>query len=151
MHLTAHINQREFLFLRKYSCETRLAWNIFRFLLWVGFNFTLKFRNPHCIPALLMFACTILLLRGAADSEWLLGKAQILSASMTKGESTNLSTIQNPERFGVKRQNGLSEILMNCSILGNANATFVFKLKEVMFVLLDKYTVFVKCDLSLHH
>lgn len=69
----------------------------------MGFNFTLKFRNPHCIPELSMLACTIPWLRGAADSAWLTAEAQILSASRTKEENTNLSTIQNPERFGMKR------------------------------------------------
>lgn len=85
--------QWEFFFLWKYSCETTLEWNIFRFLLCMGFHFTLKLRNPHCIPELSTLACTIPWLRGAADSEGLIGTAQILPASRTK-ENTNLSMIR---------------------------------------------------------
>lgn len=41
-----------------------------------------------------MLACTIPWLRGAADSEWLTGKAQILPTGMTKEENPNLSMIR---------------------------------------------------------
>lgn len=58
----------------------------------MGFNSTLKFSNPHSIPGLSKLPCTIPWFRAVADSVWLIGRDQILSASRT-----NLSVMQNPE------------------------------------------------------
>lgn len=73
----------------------------------MGFNSTLKFHNLHCIPGLAKLSCTEAWLRAAAVTVRLIGRDQILSASRTKEESTNLSMMQNLEKIGVKRQKSL--------------------------------------------